>query len=115
MDRGSLMLQGLDESWPGGSMYGRQLRFLGLLLSLTFLASLGAYFSWDVPMAGSVTLNKIYKTFIVLAPIIVLLLFVPLEIDGIWDKGLSSGRRSMIHRLIGRSFLEYERVSVVRI
>jgi len=114
MDRGRLLLQGLDERAPGGYTYRRQLSYLSFWLFLAFLASLLAYFSWDVPVAGSVALNKLFMTFVVLTPIIVLLAFVPLEIDGIWDEGLS-GRRTMIHRLIGRTFFSYERIVVVQI
>ena len=54
MDRGRLLLQGLDERGPGGYTYGRQLSHLSFWLFLAFLASLLAYFSWDVPVARSV-------------------------------------------------------------
>ncbi len=114
LGRGRLLRQGVDESGSGAYTYKRQLAFLGVWLLLALLASLLAYFSWDVPMAGSVAMNRIFKTGVTLMPIIVLLTFVPLEIDGIWDRGMS-GRRTMVDRLMGRTFLAYERISVVQI
>ena len=94
--------------------YGGQILLLGFWLFLALGASLLAYFSWDIPMAGSVALNRVFKASLIFWPIIFSIITVPLEIDGIWEKGISA-RKFMVTRLMRRSFLEYGQITLVQI